>query len=166
MKDIYKNPMLYYVAAAVIVGLWPLLVWAIYLPAAREDIQEQMAQYEQAAPVMMGILTLDPERLEFADSDAAGTEFAYANAVRWIGDRCGIPPSNTNLNSSMIITTKEQKSQTAIVDLKQVEIVKFAKFLSMIQLRWPNLQCERVKIDKKEVLPDTWDVNIRFKYYY
>ena len=166
MKDIYKNPMLYYIAVPVIVALWPLLVWALYLPAAQEDIKNQREQYKRAEPIMMEILTLDPERLEFADANDTATEFTYGNAVDSAANSCRILPSNCKVGTGIIITTREQKSQSGTVDLKQVEMVKFARFLSMIQLRWPSLQCERVKLTQKEGPPDVWDVNIEFKYYY
>jgi hypothetical protein len=54
------------------------------------------------------------------------------------------------------------------VNLKQVGITEYAKFLSMIQLRWVNLQCERAKLVKRQNLPDNdmWDVDVTFKYYY
>ena len=32
MKDVYKNPILYYILVPVVVALWPLLVWSVYLP--------------------------------------------------------------------------------------------------------------------------------------
>jgi hypothetical protein len=52
------------------------------------------------------------------------------------------------------------------VVLKEVDITKFAKFLSTIQLRWANLQCVKVKLTKKKGLRDTWDVDLDFKYFY
>jgi len=166
MKDIYKNPILYYIVVPVIVGMWPLLVWAMYLPAAQEDIKDQRAQYRKAEAIMMEILSLDPDRLEFADANDTDVEFAYDRAVAMIASSCGIPPSKYKLNSATIIPTREQKTQSANVDLKQIGVVKFAKFLSMIQLRWPSLQCERLKLTQKEGLPDVWNVTIEFKYYY
>jgi hypothetical protein len=166
MKDIYKNPILYYIAVPVLVGLWPLLVWAIYLPSAENNIKNQQDQYKQAEKIMMEILTLDPDRLEFVDPNNTDAEFTYANAVREVALKCGIPPSKYELNSGMIISSREQKSQNAKVDLKQIDIVTFANFLSMIQFRWADLQCERVKLTKKKGVPDMWDVDIEFKYYY
>ena len=168
MKDIYKNPILYYIAVPVIVGLWPLLVWAIYLPAAQKDVEEQIAQYKKGEPIMMEIFTLEPDRLEFADSNDTAADFTYGEAVDRVASLCRIPPSKYNLSSAMIITTNEKKSQSASVDLKQVDIRKFARFLSMMQLRWANLQCEQLKLTKKQNLPDNdiWDVDIKFKYYY
>jgi len=168
MKDMYKNPILYYIAVPVLVGLWPLLVWAIYLPDAQDRIAEQMDQYKQSESVMMEILTLDPERLEFAEPNEADTEFTYSGAVGRIAGLCDISEANYNVRTGIVVTTREQKSQSANVDLKEVNIVKFAKFLSMVQLRWIDLQCESAKLTKKENLPgnDVWDVDIRFKYYY
>ena len=168
MKDIYKNPILYYIVVPVIVGLWPLLVWAIYVPNAQKDVEEQIAQYKKAEPIMMEILTLEPDRLEFADSNDTAADFTYGEAIDRVASLCRIPPSKYNLSSAMIITTNDKKSQSASVDLKQVDIRKFARFLSMMQLRWANLQCEQLKLTKKQNLPDNdmWDVDIKFKYYY
>jgi hypothetical protein len=117
---------------------------------------------------MMEIFTLEPDRLEFADANDTAADFTYGEAVDRVASLCRIPPSKYNLSSAMIITTNDRKSQNASVDLKQVDIRKFARFLSMMQLRWANLQCEQLKLTKKQNLPDNdmWDVDIKFKYYY
>jgi hypothetical protein len=164
MKDIYKNTILYYILVPAIVGLWPLLVWAIYLPAAEESIEDQLAQYRKAEAIMMEILTLDPDRS--ADANDTPAEFTYDRAVGRVAGACGIPSSKHKLNPGMPMTIGGQKNQSATVIFKQIDIIKFAKFLSMIQLRWANLQCNRVKLTKKQGLPDMWDVDIEFKYYY
>lgn len=168
MKDMLKNPILYYVAVPVLVGLWPLLAWAMYLPAAQTRIAEEEIQYAKAELLMMEILTLDPGRLEFAEPNEADTEFTYGGAIDKVAGLCGIPAGNCDVRSGMEVDTRQQKSQTANVDLKEVGIVRFARFLSMIQLRWVDLQCESVKLTKKENLPgnDIWDIDIKFKYYY
>ncbi len=166
MKDIYKNPILYYILVPVIVGLWPLLVWAMYLPAAEKSVEDQLAQDRKAEAIMIEILTLDPGRRKFADSNDVSTKFTYDNAVVRIASSCKIPPSKYKLSSGMLTTSSDQKSQSATVNLKQIDIVKFTEFLSMIQLRWANLQCNRIKLTKKQGLPDMWDVDIEFKYYY
>ncbi len=168
MKDIYKNPVLYYIGVPVLVGLWPLLVWAMYLPVAEQDVQEHIAQYKKAEPVMMEILTLDPGRLDFADPNDTAAEFTYGGAVDWVASLCKIPPTAYGVSAPRVMTVNNQKVQTANVDLRQIDIARFAKFLSMIQFRWGNLQCERVKLDRKEGLAskDVWDVDIEFKYYY
>jgi len=164
MKDIYKNPILYYILVPAIICLWPLFVWAIYLPAAENNMKDQQALSKKAEAIMMDILTLDPDRS--ADANNTPTEFTYDRAVERVAGACGIPPSKHKLSPGMPMTTGGQKSQRATISLKQIDIVKFAKFLSMIQLRWANLQCNWVKLAKKQGLPDMWDVDIEFKYYY
>jgi hypothetical protein len=169
MRDIYKNPILYYIAVPVIVGLWPLLVWAIYLPDAQKDVEEQIAQYEEAKLIMMEILTLDPDQPEFADANDTSTDFTYREVIYRVANLCRIPPSKCNFNTSTPITNSSgQKSQSASVDLRDIDIKKFANFFSMMQLRWPNLQYERLKLSKKQNHPDNdmWDVDIELKYYY
>ena len=168
MKDIYRNPILYYILVPIVVGLWPLLAWAMYLPRAESDVQEQMAQYKKAEPIMTEILTLDPGRLDFADQNDTVAEFTYGGAVDWVASLCKIPPTSCDVSASTIMTANNQKTQTAKVALTQIDIVRFAKFLSMIQFRWGNLQCERVKLTKKEGLAnnDLWEVDIEFKYYF
>lgn len=167
MKDLYKNPILYYVLAPVIIGLWPLLVWAIYLPDAQKNVNEYINQYQKAEPVMMEILTLDPDRLDFVDSNDNAPEFSWTS-VDQVANRCKIPEKKCELRSGMKITSGGQVNQSATVNLREVGITEFAEFLSMIQLRWVNLQCERVKMTKKQNLPDNdlWDMDITFKYYY
>lgn len=166
MKEFYKNPTFYYIVVPVIVALWPLLVWGLYLPSARGDWQLESSQYEKAQDIITEILTLDPDRLEYADSQDAAAEFDYASAVEKIADLCGIRSTSYKLSSGVILTSSGQKSQSAKVGLKQVDIKSFAKFLSTIQLRWANLQTVQVKLTKKKGLPDTWDIDLEFKYYY
>jgi len=166
MKDIYRNPILYYILTPVIVCLWPLLVWAIYLPAAEKSQEDQKAQYKKAEAIMMEILSLDPDRRDFSDSNDVDVEFTFDKAVAKVANSSKIPPSKYKLNPGMPQTSRGEKSQSATVSLKQIDIVKFSEFLSTIQLRWANLQCNRVKLTQKPGLPDMWDVDIEFKYYY
>jgi len=166
MKQIYKNPTLYYILVPVIVALWPLLIWGVYSPAAGHNWEVEQSQYGEAQSIMKEILALDPDRLKFVDSNNTAAEFDYASAIERTADFCKIPPTNYKLSSGIIITSGGQKSQSAKVGLKQVDITKFAKFLSTLQLRWANLQCAQVKLTKKKGLPDTWDVDLDFKYYY
>ncbi|MHC4171937.1 MAG: hypothetical protein ACYTBX_00295 [Planctomycetota bacterium] len=164
MKDIYKNPILYYILVPVVVALWALLVWAIYLPQAEESSGSEEAQCRKAEQIMLEIFNLDPDR--GIDANNAPSEFTYAVAVNRIAGLCKIPSTKYKLSSRMIMKSDRQRSQSANVVLKEVDIVSFSRFLSLIQKRWANLQCNRVKLTKKEGLPDVWDVDIEFKYYY
>ena len=165
MKDIFKNPTWYYILVPVLIALWPLLVWAVYLPEAERNLDSDIDQYERAQKNIESILSLDVDRLQLADAKTGAAEFDYFNEVYRIAALSGIPQAKCKL-SSRIIISGEQKSQSAKVSFNDVDIEKFAKFLSTIQLRWANLQCTRVKLSKKKGLPDSWDVDLDFKYYY
>ena len=148
------------------VALWPLLIWAVYLPQAEENWKAEKARYKKAQKIMEKILDIDPDRLEFADSKTGAAEFDYATAVDKTAGLCRISATNYNISSKPVRTAGGQKSQGALVVLKDVDITKFANFLSAIQLRWANLQSEKVTLTKKKGLPDTWKVDLDFKYYY
>ncbi|MFA5238445.1 MAG: hypothetical protein WC476_01880 [Phycisphaerae bacterium] len=165
-KDIFKNPTLYYILAPLAVALWPLLVWGVYLPASADKWQKEQSQYREAQTIITEILTIDPERLKFADSAGNAADFDYASAIEATAKSCGISSADYKLSSGIITASGGQKSQSAKVGLKQVDVTKFAQFLSTLQLRWANLQCSGVKLTKKKGLPDTWDVDLDFKYYY
>jgi hypothetical protein len=166
MKDIYRNPIFYYILVPVVIALWPLLIWARYLPKAREDFEKEHAGYIEAERVMLDILALDPDRLEFSDPNNAAAEFDYAKAIHRVAALCQIPPDNCKFNSGMVMKSAGRKSQTAKVGLKSVSVKTFARFLSTIQLRWADLQCTKVKLTKRKGSPDSWDVDLDFKYYY
>ena len=166
MKDIYKNPILYYILVPILIALWPLLVWGVYLPNSEKNLHNEIKQCKQAQKIIDEILTLDPGRLEFSDSKIGAAEFDYATAVDKTASSCKILSTNYNINSKPVRASKGQKSQSCHVELKQADITKFAEFLSTIQLRWANLQCEKATLTKKKGLPDAWKVDLDFKYYY
>lgn len=166
MKDIYTNPILYYVLVPILIGLWPLLIWGVYLPNADRSFNDDTAQYNKAQKIMLEILNLDPDRLKFTNKNDTSTEFDYAVAVDRVATLCKIPPTNYKLSSGIVITSGDQTSQSAKVALKDVDIAKFARFLSTIQLRYSNLQCSKVKLTQQKGLPDLWNVDLDFKYYF
>ena len=166
MKDIYRNPFFYYILVPIVIALWPLLVWAVYLPGAQRSCEQEKNEYIKAQEIMTEILDIDGDRLAFVDPNNSPAEFSYANAVDKVATLCRIPAANYKLSSGIIIISNKQKSQSAKVILKDVDVAKFANFLSTIQLRWAKLQCTQVKLTKKKALRDMWDVDMDFKYYY
>ncbi len=166
IKDIHKNPLFYYALVPVVMALWPLLVWGFYLPNSQQKWELEKKQYGQAQQVIEQILTIDPDRLDFAKSKAGVAGFDYASAIDKVAGECRIKPTNYTLSSGIITTSGGQKSQSARLSLKDIDVAKFAKFLSTVQMRWANLQCTQVKLTKKKGLKDMWKVDLDFKYYY
>ena len=166
IKELYKNPLFYYVLVPVIAALWPVILWGIYLPAIRTGLKDDMNQYNNAMKLFEELRNLDPGRLDASKDKTEKVDFDYATAVQQTAGFCTIPAGNYKLTSGIIITSQGQKSQSASVSLKEVDVTKAMRFLSTIQLRWSSLQCTKVTLKKKKGLPDSWDVDFTFKYYY
>ena len=166
MKDIYRNPMLYYILVPCLAALWPLLVRVVYLPAVRNNLIEEMKQYEEAKEKIDVILGRDPTRLELADPNKTADKFDYASAVDSAARKCSISAANCTVSTKAIRTSSGKKSQNATVVLKQVNIARFADFLAKMQLSWASLECEKVTLTEKKGLADVWKVELDFKYYY
>jgi hypothetical protein len=166
MKDIYKNPILYYILVPVVVALWPLLVWSVYLPRAQQMWQYEKKQYIRAEKTIDEILALDNGRLESADPNKTGTKFDYTYEVDRFAGMFRISSNDYTISSLPVMVSGGQKSQGAKVVLKQIGLARFARFLSAIQLRWANLQCMRVTLTPSKGVPDMWKIDLDFRYYY
>lgn len=166
IKDFYKNPLFYYVAVPVIAAGWVLLIWAVRLPQAHRRLDSSQAEYTKAQEIITEILNIDPDRLSFTDAEKTSSEFDYAVAVEKIASLCRIPSADYKLSSGPMITSGGQRSQRAKMVLQQVDITRFAEFLTTIQFRWASLQCTQLKLTHKKGLKDKWDVDLDFTYYY
>ena len=166
MKDIHKNPIFYFIVIPAIIGLWPLLLWTVYLPRAQSNWEIEKKRYTKTQKIIDQILTVDPDRLDFAKGRRASAEFNYATAIDQVANQYKIPSANYNISTKPVRISKGQKTQNCQVILKQIDIAKFANFLSTIQIRWANLQCEKLTMARKKGLKNTWKVDLGFKYYY
>jgi hypothetical protein len=166
MREVYKNPMLYYLLIPVLVGLWPLLVWGVYLPRAEQSREVEGGLCVEGQARVIDILQLDPDRAIMTGKGQIAAPFDYGSEVTRVANLCKIPPSNCPFSSTGMMVSGGKKRQDARVELKSVGIVQAAKFLWSMQSRWVTLQCEDVKLTKKKGTPDQWDVDFRFIYYY
>ena len=165
MKDLIRNQMLWYILIPVLAAAWPIWLSAVSIPTSKAYWTYNQNQYIDSQKLFSQILELDPDRLELAEVDKKIREFSYARAVEDAAKNCGISSRNYKLSSGVPMKIGEQEVQTADVTLKNVEIVRFTKFLDTIQLRWPNLQCAQLKITKEKDKVDLWKCSLKFKYY-
>ncbi len=166
MKDFYKNPVLYYILVPSLAALWPLVIALVYLPNTRSIAATEAQQHEEAKVFMGQILDLDPGRLDADSNKAEAKEFDYATAVGQIASSTGISSATYTIDSQQPRVIGDIKTRTATIILQRVDITKFANFLSSIQRRWANLECESIDIDRQKGLVDAWKVTLKFKYYY
>lgn len=167
MKEIYTKPIFYYVLVPVLIGLWPIWLLIIGLPGAKTNYEKETAQYQEAEKLIGQILTdLDPQRLEYANTKKTKDEFDYITAIDQVTKFCRIPLSNYRLSSSPLRKTKGgQKSQDASMTIEKIDIEGFARFLSIMHMRWSSLQCSNVMLAKVKGEKNTWKVDVRFTYY-
>jgi len=166
MKEIYKNPLLYYIVVPVLLAFWPLLVWGIYLPKTEGQLQDLCMQFKKGQGQIAKILELDQDRLDYSDSQNQRKEFDYPAAVAQIAGDIGISPNNYRINTGMTRVSQGRKTQTAKVVLEHMPVEKFARFLSTMQLRWSGLQCDKVKLTSQEGEKNKWQVDLDFTYFY
>lgn len=166
MRELYRNPMLYYVLAPILVIVWPLLVWGHYLPKAADTWERDQQLYADAQDLMVELLEKAPDRLKAAEESQKLGKFTYAEAVDRAANLCRIPSGSLNLTTGNIVSSGGKKTQQARVSLSDVSIVQAAKFLSTIQAMWMTLTCDRVKLSKRKGMPDQWNMDLNFKYDY
>ncbi len=166
MREIYRNVTVYYIAAAVLIGLWPLLSWKVFIPNAETNLEESLDQADDARRVITEIIELDPKRLEFAQNQDGATEFDFARVITDVTSELRIPTNRYKPNISPPRRSKGQKTQTAKLSFEEINIETFARLLATLQMRWTSLQCTDIKVESKKGARDLWDFDITLKYYY
>lgn len=161
MREIYKNPMLYYLIAPLLAALWPSVVMVKYLPEARRQTNADRVLYEKGKACIADILKYDPQRLVISTATKGESgEFSFAKAIDQVANTCRIPSTGCDYTAG----SADKKTQNAKVTLKSVSIVQAASFLSRIQSSWVGLKCEQIKLTQKEGVADQWDVEMKFWY--
>jgi hypothetical protein len=167
IKELIRDPKLYYILVPLVCALWPLWVGFVAFPAAQKAWNGEKDSYAQAEKIIAQICKLDPERFTAAQNQGKAPVFSYPAAVEQIARSCGVPSTEYKLQTSAVMKAKEgQQTQDAQVTLKQVNIATFAKFLSAMQLRWADLQCTSLKLTKQKGVPDLWKADLTLKYYF
>ena len=166
MKDIFKNPVFYFVIAPIIISIWPILIIFVHGPASVKQKEQLADQYQKAQVVIGQILEIDGSRLDYKDGRKGKPDFDYAVAINDAAQECSIKSSQYELSAKPIRKSAGQKTQDCRVVLEGVGIEDFAKFLSALQVRWAGLQCANLTLTKQKDAADSWKVDLDFTYYY
>ena len=167
IKELIRDPKVYYILAPLVCALWPLWVGVVALPSAQKTWADEKASYADAEKIIADIYKIDPDRFTDAKNQGKAVVFSYPAAVEQVARSCGVPSTEYKLQSSAVMKAKEgQRTQDAQVTLKQVSITTFSKFLSTMQLRWADLQCTSLKLAKQKGAPDLWKADMTLKYYF
>jgi hypothetical protein len=167
MKEIYKRPIFYYVLVPVLIGLWPVWLLFVGIPGVKDTLENSKKDYLEGQNHIQLILgELDPQRLDYANKKKAGEGFDFITAINQVSQLCKIPLTGYRLSTSPQRKVKGgQSSEDASMTIERIDIEKFTKFLSIMHMRWSNLQCTNVTLSKIKGEKDNWKADVRFIYY-
>ncbi len=166
IKEYLKNPNFYYVSVPGICVLWAFYMWAFAVPNAEDKWEKTQSNYIRAQEQITRILMLDPSRLEFEGEQEDQGKFDFSMVFEQFARTNSIPSSAYSLQAGREIKRGGRVSKTANVKVDEISIEKIANFFSTVMLRWPDLQCDQLKISKVSGGPNVWDVSMRLTYYF
>ncbi len=166
MKDYYKKANLYYTAVPIVATVFVIFVATISLPAASRKWKNKQEDYSKSENLIRKIVALDPERLNYEARKGSSGEFDYSTAVVEITKLVKISSSNYSLRGHGVTKSGGKLRKSADVTIEKVGIEALSRFISQILLRWPNLQCDRLSIDKDPEGKDLWKATMKFVYTY
>lgn len=166
MKDYYKKANLYYAAVPLAVTVFVIFVAAISLPTASRNWKNKQEDYAKSKDLIEKIVALDPERLGYDAKKGSSGEFDYSTAVVQITKLVKIPSANYSLRGHGLTKSGGKLRKSADVTIDKVSITTLSRFISQILLRWPDLQCDRLSIDKLPAGKDSWKAAMKFVYTY
>ena len=167
MKIDYKNPTVYYIAVPVIAGLWAILAGFFFYPASIEAWEKSRSDFESVEKQIKQLVALQPKRLDYkVDQKAKPEEFDFTKTINDFARVFSISDSNYNLTVRGQTKRAGRETRSATIVIKTIDIEKLAQFLSAMLLRWPELKCEVLSIEKVKKTKNNWKVNMSMTYYY
>lgn len=166
MKDYMKNPMVYTVAVPLLAGLWLLYTWTAAYPGSIELLTQGKADYDEAQKLLGQILALEPQRLSYQQEKGKTSEFDYTNVIDQFTKQFAIAPGDYTLSVRGATRKAGQTIKGADLSIKTIDIEKLSKFISALLIRWPELECERLAVEKLPAGKNNWKVTLRLTYKY
>jgi len=167
MKIDFRNPNIYYILIPALAALWVIMAGFVFYPKSVRDWEESRTEYNNAQGFIDELVDLQPERLAYkVDKNDKPEEFDFNKTVGEFAQIFTIPSSNYHAPVKGEANRAGRKTQSATISIKDIEIEKMAQFLSALLLRWPDLKCERLSIDKIKNTKNNWNVEMALTYYY
>lgn len=167
MKELLKNPNLYYVAAPVVGALFTLLAALVFYPGAVTKWQDSESEFKEARQWAEKLLALQPERLAFkVDEKNTAENFDFTVVINDFAKAFEISPSNYTTSVKGEVKKQGKRARSATVSIKTIDIEKVCKFLSTMLAYWPDMECDVLSLDKGKAGKDDWKADLTLTYYY
>lgn len=166
MKEYLKNPRFYYLVIPVFTAVWAVAAGVVFYPRAVSSWQEGQEEYKAAEDLLAKIIAIEPQRLAFKQEKGTAGDFNFTQVVNDFASLFSIPSSNFTLNTRGETKRAGKRAQSTVLSIKTIDIEKVSKFISAMLIRWPDLQCEILNLDKLPQGKNNWKVDLTLTYYY
>jgi hypothetical protein len=166
MKEYLKNPVVYTIAVPAVAALWMLYVWLVAYPSSLSRYNAAYADFQDSQKSLEQILNLEPQRLLYQQEKGKISDFDYTNVIGDFARQFSIAPGDYTLVVRGATKRAGQTIKSADMSIKIIDIENLCKFVSAVLQRWPELECERLSIDKTGAGKNSWKVSLRFMYKY
>ncbi len=167
IKTTLKNPNVYYIAAPVLAALWAVLAGIVFYPGAVKGYEQDVKpEYEKSQELIEQILTLQPERLQFAKAGGSDRPFDFGEVVTTLTGVFDIPTTRYTLNVRGEVKRGKKNARSASMEIKEIDVARLARFLATMLTGWPDLECEKLSLEKAKTGKDNWNADMTLTYYY
>jgi hypothetical protein len=166
IKEQLKNPMVYTVAVPAIAALWMFYAWFVAYPSSQARYKASYTDFQESQKSLEQIINLEPQRLQYQHEKGKTSDFDYTNVIGDFAKQFGIAPSDYTLVVRGATKRAGQTIKSADMSIKTIDMENLCKFVSAVLQRWPELECERLSIDKSSAGKNSWKVSLRFTYKY
>jgi len=167
IKVTLKNPNVYYIAAPIVAAVWALLAAVVYYPGAVKAYEQDMKpEYEKSQELIDQILTIQPQRLQYAIESSSDRPFDFGEVVTTLTGVFEIPTSRYTLNVRGEVNKGNKNARSATMEIKEIDVERLARFLATMLTAWPDLECEKLSLEKAKTGKDNWNVDMTLTYYY
>lgn len=165
-KASFKKVDTYFWLLPAAAGLWALLAAFLFYPASVQAWDDKQQEYEETEKWIAQILDIEPQRLQFKEEKGQSAEFDYTTELNKFSKLFGIADSNYTLVTRDTMKRAGKSSKSADVTVKTADIETAARFISSLLIRWPDLQCEQLTLEKLSSGKNDWKIKLRFTYYF
>jgi len=167
IKKYIKSPLFYYIAVPAVMGIWAFVAGVVFYPKAVSSWKESQEEYKTAQDLMAQIIAIEPQRLAYkAEKGSQIGVFDFTQVINEFATTFSISSANFTLNTRGETRRAGKRARSAVLSIKSIDIEKTTKFLSTLLIRWPDLQCEILSIEKLPQGKDNWKVDMTLTYYY
>ena len=168
MKKYLENPLFYYILVPVIAGIWAIAAAVIFYPRAVVALQESKEEYTATQELLAQIVAIEPQRLAYQKEKGSGGsgDFDFTRVINEFATLFSIPSADFTLNTRGETRRAGKRAQSAVLAIKTIDIEKRTKFLSGRLVRWPELQCETLNLEKIAPGKNNWKAEMTLTYYF